>query len=267
MSAIITGEAVTLVLRPASFAARAVGALIDMVATLLVGLLLVLGLGAVPDLFDAAAGQVLVLVVLVLLFVGVPVAVETVSRGKSLGKFAMGLRIVRDDGGAIRFRHALIRGLLGVFEIYMMLGSVAFLASIFNDRSKRLGDMLAGTYAVRERVPAPEPLVVQTPEHLQRWAVLADMGRMPDGLSRRIAQLLRQGSQMTPPSRDALAAALATEAAAFVSPPPPSGTLAAAFLAAITSERRDRDRRSLTAAQERADNLGRRLYRMPFSGE
>jgi uncharacterized RDD family membrane protein YckC len=265
MSAIITGEAVTLVLRPASFAARAVGALIDVVATVLVGVGLMLALAAVPGLLDAAAAQVLVMVLLVLLLVGAPAAVETLSRGKSLGKLAMGLRIVRDDGGAIRFRQALVRGLAGVFEIYMTLGSVAFMASLFNDKSKRLGDMMAGTYSVRERVPAPAPLLVVVPEQLKGWAALADMGRMPDGLSRRISQLLRQGNQMTGPSRDGLAAALATEAAAYVSPPPPAGTLPAAFLAAITAERRNRDHRSLTAAQNRAQNLGERLYRIPFS--
>ncbi|WP_026553824.1 RDD family protein [Arthrobacter sp. 35W] len=267
MSAIITGEAVTLVLRPASFAARAVGSLIDVVATVLLGIGLLLGIGAVPGLLDAAAGAVLSLTTVVLLLVGLPVTVETLSRGRSLGKLAMGLRIVRDDGGSIRFRHALIRGLLGIFEIYMMFGSVAFLVSMFNDKSKRLGDMLAGTYAVRERVKAPPPLLVSTPVELAGWAALADMGRMPDGLARRISQLLRQGTQMTAASRDELARALATEAAAHVSPPPPAGTPPAAFLAAITAEHRRRDLHRLTAAQERAQTLGRRLYRLPFTDE
>ena len=64
------------------------------------------------------------LVSVVLCFVVVPAAVETLSRGRSLGKLAAGLRIVRDDGGAIRFRHAVIRALIGFLEIYLTFGGL-----------------------------------------------------------------------------------------------------------------------------------------------
>ena len=50
-----------------------------------------------------------------------PIAVETLSHGRSLGKLACGLRVVRDDGGPIRFRHALVRGAIGVVEILMIV--------------------------------------------------------------------------------------------------------------------------------------------------
>lgn len=54
------------------------------------------------------------------------VSVETLSRLKSLGQLVMGLRIVWDDGGSIRFRHAFIRGMLAVLEIYLLPGLVHF---------------------------------------------------------------------------------------------------------------------------------------------
>ncbi|MDJ0356150.1 RDD family protein [Paenarthrobacter sp. PH39-S1] len=251
-------------LRAASFAARGVGALIDFAAAVVLlvglGLLLLSGLGDI----DPAAASALVLGTVVFVFVALPIGVETLTRGKSLGKLVMGLRIVRDDGGSIRFRQALIRGLLGVFELYMMLGSVAFLVSLFNSPSKRLGDMLAGTYSMRERVAAAPPLIVTTPPQLQPWAGLADIGRMPDPLGRRISAFLTQWAKMTPESRAQLAAALATEAAAYVSPPPPPGTAPDAYLAAVMSERRDRELRRMTAQRERADATARRLYTLPF---
>jgi uncharacterized RDD family membrane protein YckC len=259
MSAIVTGEAVVLELRPASFAARSLGCAIDVLATVVLGVGLLLGVSAVPDLLDADAAKVFGLVAIVALLVAIPVAVETLTRGRSLGKWAMGLRIVRDDGGSIRFRQALIRGLLGFFEIYMMLGSVAFLVSIFNDRSKRLGDMLAGTYSMRVRAPKTPPLMVTTPPQLRGWAEVADIGRLPDPLARRISQFLRQSRQMAPASRQGLGAALATEASAFVAPLPPYGTAPEAFLSALTSERRDREFRRLTASQARAAALAGRL--------
>ncbi|MCZ2403257.1 RDD family protein [Paenarthrobacter sp. Z7-10] len=265
MSSIITGEAVILELRPASFAGRALGAGIDVVVQILLALAFFIVLGAVPDVLDPAAAKVLILTSVLSIFVALPIAVETLSRGKSLGKLVMGLRVVRDDGGAIRFRHALIRGLLGFFELYLTFGSVAFLVSLFNERSKRLGDMLAGTYSLRERVVPAAGLILNTPAYLQPWAQLADIGRLPDPLARRISVFLRQASRMSPASRIQLAASLATEASAFVSPPPPPGTLPDAFLAALTAERRDRDLRRFSASRDRSDRLARRLYRLPFS--
>ena len=50
---------------------------------------------------DPALGQALSLALVVAFLVVAPIAVEFASRGRSLGKLAIGARIVRDDGGAI----------------------------------------------------------------------------------------------------------------------------------------------------------------------
>ena len=50
----------------------------------------------------------------VLTLVGYPLVFESATRGRSLGKMAMGLRVVSDDGGPERFRQALFRALAGV---------------------------------------------------------------------------------------------------------------------------------------------------------
>lgn len=261
MSAIITGEAVVLELRPASFAARSLGTAIDVVATVVVGLSLLYLLGRLDYLVDPSAARAIVLAVLVGLLVIVPIMVETLSRGKSLGKLVMGLRVVRDDGGAIRFRHALIRSLLGVLEIYMMLGSVACLVSLFNDKSKRLGDMLAGSYAIRDRAPQATPLAVSVAPALAQWATLADIGRLPDQLARRTSMFLRQGHAMAGNSRYAMAMELAGEASAYVAPLPAPGTDPTVFLAALIAERRNREHQRLSVAADRANAVNSQLLR------
>src|SRR3546814_5251935 len=99
-----------------------------------------------------------------------PTTVETVTRGRSLGKRAVGGRIVRADGGAIGFRHAFLRALLGVLELWFTLGSLAALVGAFTPRAQRLGDLLAGTYSERTRtrpLPAPAPGI---PPALAGWA-------------------------------------------------------------------------------------------------
>ncbi|MFC8302365.1 RDD family protein [Specibacter sp. NPDC057265] len=261
MSTIITGEAVVLELRPASFAARSLATAIDVALTLLLGLSLVLLLGALPFALDESAVRAIVIAALVGLLVVAPVAVETLSRGKSLGKWAMGLRIVRDDGGSIRFRHALIRALLAVLEIYMTLGSVACLVSLFNDKSKRLGDMLAGSYAIRDRAPKILPLQISVAPSLASWAALADIGRLPDPLARRISMFLRQGATMAPASRQRLGVELATEASAHVAPLPEPGTDPMVFLASLMAERRERELQRMNAAALQATRIKSQLRR------
>lgn len=264
MSSIITGEAVVLELRPASFAARALGLMLDVVVhvVLLVAAMMLVG-SAARDLDDAAA-RALALAGVVFCFVVVPVAVETLSRGLSLGKLATGLRVVRDDGGSIRFRHALIRGLIGFVEIYLTVGGLAIAVALFNGRSKRLGDIVAGTYALRRRVPAEPTVVQQVPLRLRPWAGLADIGRIPDAAARRAAQYVRQAARMAPGSRAAMAASLATEIAAYVAPPPPAGTAPEEYLAAVLGERSRRELDRLRCTRERSALIGARLRRLPF---
>src|SRR4051794_26488650 len=149
---------------------------------LVVAVVLVLVLDRVlPDL-DEAAGQAVQVALLAGVVVGLPTTVETLSRGRSLGKVAAGLRVVRDDGGPTRMRHALVRALVAVVEIFLTLGSVALVTSMLNVRGKRLGDLLAGTFVLRERggrAIAPLPAM---PLQLARWALTADIARLPDPL-------------------------------------------------------------------------------------
>ena len=92
----LTGEAVALDLHPTGFVLRAVGALIDVVASLIV--YFVTFSAAIGSLLSAGVEQAVVMAVAILLavvcLVGVPIAVETLTKGKSLGKLAIGGRNV-----------------------------------------------------------------------------------------------------------------------------------------------------------------------------
>ena len=73
-----------------------------------------------------------------------PTTVDTLTRGRSLGKLAMGIRIVRDDGGPLVFRQSLVRALVGIVELWLTFGTVALICSIVHPQGKRVGDILAG---------------------------------------------------------------------------------------------------------------------------
>lgn len=260
---LMTGEAVGLDLRPTSFVLRAAGAILDFLLYFGLFLFILLAINSpfLRGFFDEASGAAVTLAGLVFCLVVAPTAVETISQGKSLGKLAVGARIVRDDGGAIGFRHAFIRALAGVLEIFFTLGGIASMTALLNGRAKRLGDLLAGTYSQNERVSKLTPPVFGVPAELVEWSTTADVARMPDGLARRIAQFLRQAGRLTPDARDSLARSLAHEVSAFVSPLPAAS--AELFLAAVSSIRRDREFLALRLESERLERLRPALEDLP----
>jgi len=259
---LMTGEAVGLELHPTNFILRAAGTIIDLLAYAALFLILMFSAFAVfRPVMDDALSAAISIATLAFCIVVVPTAVETLTRGKSLGKLAVGARIVRDDGGAIGFRHAFIRALLGVLELVMTVGGIAALVALFNDKSKRLGDLLAGTYSQHERVSKLTPPIFGVPLVLSEWARTADVARMPDGLARRIAQFLRQAGGFTAATRIRHAQELAAETSRYVAPMPrEDGEL---FLAAVTAVRRDREFRALQLQQQRLATLAPVLRGLP----
>lgn len=242
---LVTGEAVALDLPAASFGHRIVSALIDVVITVILLLLAMWVALSITLPIDAAVLRIGLIGSLVAVLIGFPTTMETLTRGRSLGKMAMGLRTVRDDGGPITFQHSFVRALLGVVEIYGLSGSVALLSSMLNTRGKRLGDFAAGTYVVRDRVALQLAPPVMVPFPLQGWAATADIARLPTGLALAVRQFLARAHAVDPEARWRQAGALAEQVRRYVAPPPPPGTPPDAFLAAVVGARRERDARRL----------------------
>ncbi|MDO9456828.1 RDD family protein [Nocardioides sp.] len=238
---LVTGEAVALDLPPASLGPRMASGLIDVVVTIgaLVALLIVFAVASIDT--DPALAQAAVIAVTLIVLVIAPTTVETLTRGRSVGKLALGLRSVRDDAGPISFQHALVRNLLGVVEVYVLFGVPAFFSMLLSSRGKRLGDYAAGTYVVRTRVALSLPYPPVVPSHLAAWAARADITSLPTGLALAVRQYLGRAPSLDPASRQAVGARLAEEVSAHVAPLPPVGTRPEDFLAAVIGSRRERD--------------------------
>jgi uncharacterized RDD family membrane protein YckC len=244
VSELVTGEAVALELRPARLPSRALAVLLDLVVVMAAYVAVSIALVASTASLDEAAQTALSIATFVLLLVGGPIAVETLSHGRSLGKMACGLRVVRDDGGPIRFRHALVRGLIGVIEILMTFGVVACIASLVSARGRRLGDVFAGTLVVRERVPvARAGFVPPPPPWLAGRFSGLDLSAVPDDLWLAVRQYLTRMQQLDPQVGWAMAERLAGDLAARTGAPAPHGVPPAAYLAAVMQERQAREAR------------------------
>jgi uncharacterized RDD family membrane protein YckC len=262
---IVTGEAVILDLPYARFPTRMLAWLLDMLVeiVILVVILILVGVGLATKVLNNASGTAVFIAGLVLVIVGYPVACETLSRGRSVGKLALGLRVVADDGGPERFRHALVRALAGAIECWSLIGVPALITAMVSARGKRLGDVFAGTFVVRERAPkAATPFALQdgaypggfpragrpsyaaaayiTPS-LQSWAAALELSAVPEPLAASAASYLSRFWQLNETARDQLGRQLAADLAARVSPLPPAGLSPADYLYTVLAERRNRE--------------------------
>jgi uncharacterized RDD family membrane protein YckC len=258
---LVSGEAVEFDIRYARLGSRALALLVDIMAQIGLTFLLyilfavVLGIGVAFGVTDAALIFAAGTIIGILVFVGYPTLLETVTGGRTLGKLAMGLRVVRDDGGPIRFRHALTRALVATTLEWpgVLLAPVTWVVSLWtmlvNPQGKRLGDLMAGTIVIHERTPASWGWVPAMPRALGNWARTLDLTGLDDDLALAVRHYLARNREIREPARSRLGFSLASEVAAATTPPPPPGTPGWAYLAAVLAERNRRAARRLVQAR------------------
>ena len=248
---LVTGEAVALDLPPASLGVRLASGLVDVLATGALLLVVIFTFLVAALRADGALAHVAFVGTLVVVFLVFPTTVETLSRGKSLGKWAFGLRAVRDDAGPISFQHAFVRALVGFVEIYATGGGAGVLlrdAELARQAARRLR---RGHLRRPRAGPAPAR------------AAPADAARAGGaGRGRPTSRRCRPGwrwrsasSWRGCPGWTRLPCLgrqrrWRSRCRSYVAPPPPPGTPPEAFLAAVVATRRERDQARL--GRERA---------------
>ena len=256
--ALITGDAVLLDLRTASFATRLVSAVIDgilQLALLVGGIVAMAWLAARADLDDGylAAG---ILLASVAAYVGYPGLCELLLLGRSVGRLVMGTRVVREDGGPVHVRQSVLRAVMAMFEIWSTSGAVALTCAVIDRRSRRIGDLLAGTMVIQERMRTLPEQRTEVPVSLREWSLAADVGRLPLPLMQDIRAFLPRAGEINAESRHQLSRDLLHRTLPHVATAPPPGTPPEEFLAAVLAERSRRDEMRLRRAQER-QQIGR----------
>jgi len=156
-----TPESVSVSYPLAGLGSRGLAAIID--AAILAGLLLAeaLAVGTAVLLGARIVGENVALsliawalaLAVVLMFVtywGYYIFGEVVRNGRTPGKRALKIRVVRDDGGRIGVLDSVVRNVVRIVDIMPGTYGVGVLAVTFSSRSQRLGDMAAGTVVVAE---------------------------------------------------------------------------------------------------------------------
>jgi uncharacterized RDD family membrane protein YckC len=162
---------------------------------------------AILPSFATKTGQAVVIALAVIavfvLYFGYFIVFELWWSGRTPGKRALGIRVVRDAGFPIDIGAATIRNLIRVIEFGVGFYALAALSSISSKENKRLGDFAAGTIVVRDR----------RYESADLGAYLARQVPADDGLdpSERalIERYVARRAQLEPTARTRLAAQIA----------------------------------------------------------
>jgi uncharacterized RDD family membrane protein YckC len=143
-----TPEGIHLYLLPAGLAPRALAWLLDFLIRL--AFLWVMSIGLA---FSGRAGHGVFLLILFVLLWLYPILFELFWQGQTPGKKVVGLRVVNADGTPVGWVASTTRNLLRAFDMLPLAYAFGVLASLFDPRGRRLGDMAAGTLVVH--VPQP----------------------------------------------------------------------------------------------------------------
>ena len=165
-----TPEGVPVELVLAGLGSRFLACLIDLLikgGIFLLFLLLfwIVSSGSNGGLSPTVAAVMAILVAFALLFV-YDVVFEVWGGGKTPGKRATGIRVVRDGGGPVNLTASLIRNLIRLIDYLPWAYLVGMISIVVSKANKRLGDMAAGTLVIRERREVPG-----TPWAPQSWVL------------------------------------------------------------------------------------------------
>lgn len=156
-----TPEGVDVDIRLAGFGSRFLAGALDLVIQ--GAAFYVMMIGAVTVVTGDGGGFVTAAVIALafLILFGYDVAFEVWNSGRTVGKLAAGLRVVREDGGPVTFMASLIRNLLRIVDgfglLTFLLCPVGITSILVSRHNQRLGDHAAGTFVIRERTAAAAP--------------------------------------------------------------------------------------------------------------
>ena len=215
---IVTPEAVVLEFDTGGAGSRVLAELIDLTLQITALLVIVIAASAVVGNVAPSLAWVAVVVFVLagfLVLIGYPVAMETLWNGRTLGKAALGLRVVTVEGGPIRFRHAAIRGMIGLGELWALSGVPALVCIILSKRNQRLGDMVAGTLVLRERFASKRPVAVHfpAPPGMEAYVGSLDVGTLTTAQYGAVRSFLVRVGDLAPAARAAMAVRLANPVA------------------------------------------------------
>lgn len=241
VASVVTPEAVLLELRPAGLGSRMLALGLDLLLQFGALWVLLVGWLATGQSSETAA-VVASLVIVFLITFGYPVVMETLW-GRSLGKLALGLRVITTEGGPVRFRHAAIRSLLFVVDFWIPPGGLTGVTCVLvTRRSQRLGDLAAGTIVVRSgrRAERTVPVWFTPPPGHEAYARHLDVSPLRPRQYQLVRRFLLRTAELSPSARWELANRLAAGVAVATGGTVPTGMHPETYLRCVVAAHQQR---------------------------
>ncbi|MBM7585700.1 putative RDD family membrane protein YckC [Bacillus pakistanensis] len=153
-----TPEFVALQFRPAGLGSRAAALIIDQLILWIINILLFVLLFFVilgqESIFIPDITSIPITITLILLFIinwGYFFAFEYFAGGRTIGKKAMGIRVIQENGQSITLLSSFIRNFLRIIDSLPTGYLLGIIMVFFHSKHKRIGDLVAGTIVVHER--------------------------------------------------------------------------------------------------------------------
>jgi uncharacterized RDD family membrane protein YckC len=142
---------------------------------------------------------------------------ELIWNGQSPGKRLIGLRVVREGGRPISFAASAVRNLIRIVDFLPLFYGLGTVVMFVDPRSRRLGDLAAGTLVVREGAPVTlasltdtsTPVIVPPRQpDAPPTPLLPHVNVLTPADYELVQDFLRRRAQLTPARRSELAARL-----------------------------------------------------------
>lgn len=109
------------------------------------------GLGV--SISQGSTGSVVFFIILLSLLPLYHLLCELFFHGKSIGKMAFRLQVVRLDGKKVSFWDYMLRWVFRLIDITLTSGVTALLSIVLTKHTQRIGDLAAGTTVIRQKNP------------------------------------------------------------------------------------------------------------------
>ncbi len=115
---------------------------------------------------------------------------EVAREGKTPGKAATGLRVISTDGGAVNFEQSTVRNILRIVDALPVLYGVGVVSLLATAKNQRLGDLVAGTMIIKERLDVLEDVPPPPDERSTTTSTEA----LPSDVSEDVLRAVRAGA-------------------------------------------------------------------------
>lgn len=206
-----TPEGVDLELTLAGLGSRMGSAILDALVrgVLYIVLTILAGAGSTssPDVAGLIGAFLLALIFLI--EVGYDIAFETLGSGRTIGKRAAGLRVLRSDGSPVDFRSSAVRNLLRLIDGPGTAYIAGTISILMTSRNQRVGDLAAGTIVVRDRLGQSQATDVNYIYARENESVTLDATALTMEELATLRRFLERRTQLAPAARMRLAIELA----------------------------------------------------------